>query len=206
MKKILFIFMAAFTMLFTACQSCGTQPEPEQKDDAVVIASDNWDDLIEKSLIAIHANYPEYEFYEASGNVKKIDKDGITWGVDRNTFQIVFGKINGNATVIGTVKNDTLNLFQVDEPWLEDVHMTPYVPVDLNSAIEVIQKNADFEPEGCIMVLRYQLWPGEAEPRWFAGSAFDCLTVGANTMKFNEPLSDTKNRWVEHTGFAAQKK
>ena len=196
MKKILFIFVAAFTMLFTACQSCGTQPEPEQKDDAVVIASDNWDDLIEKSVIAIQGAYPEYTFYEASGNLKKLE-DG-KWGVDRNTFRIAFGKINGNATVIGTVKKDTLRLIQVDEPWLEDVHTTPFVPYSLNDAIEAIQAKVDVEfTEGEPAVLRFQLFPGIYEPELLIGSWSACHSLKVYSGGVDIPLKTMKGFQLE---------
>ena len=203
MKKILFMFMAAFALLLTACNGCGPKDEPEQKSDAVVITSDDWNDLIEKSVIAIQSAYPEYTFYEAAGDVKKIGED--KWGVDHNTFQIVFGKINGNATVIGDVKNDTLVLTQIDEPWLEDVHMTPFVPVDLDLAIKTLQKTIDIAPEGQPAVLRFQLYPNEIEPRFFVGSVASCMTVNCYSMKVNDPLGDREGLWVEHTGLAAKK-
>ena len=198
--------MAAFAMLFTACQSCGTQPEPEQKDTAVVIASDDWTDLVEKSAIAIHAAYPEYEFYEASGNLKKINLENTTWGVDRNTFQIVFGKVNDNATVIGTIKNDTLKLEQVDEPWLEDVHTTPFVSLDLDYAIKKIQEAVDIEfKEGSPAVLRFQLYPNINEPEFLIGHISDCHSIKVFSGKVDEPLKGAKGLCAKQPGFAEKK-
>ena len=206
MKKILFIFMSAFAMLLTACQSCGTQPEPEQKDTAVVIASDDWNVLIEKSVIAIHAAYPEYEFYEASGNLKKINLENTTWGVDRNTFQIVFGKVNDNATVIGTIKNDTLKLEQVDEPWLEDVHTTPFVALDLDYAIKKIQEAIDVEfEEGTVAVFRFQLFYSIFEPEYLIGNWETCHSIKAYSGKVDEPLKGTKGFCAKQPGFAEKK-
>ena len=140
MKKLLFVFMAACAMMFTACQSCSEQPE---KKDAVVIATDDWNEIIEKSVIAIQTAYPEYSFYEASGNLKMLADS--TWGIDRSTFQIAFGKINDNATVLGHIINDTLNLEQIDEPWLEDVHTTPFIGMDLDYAVKAIEAKLGFK-------------------------------------------------------------
>ena len=206
MKKILFFFMTAIAMLFTACQSCGTQPAPEQKDTAVVIASDDWNVLIEKSVIAIQATYPEYTFYEASGNLKKINLQDVTWGVDRNTFQIVFGKINGNATVIGTIKNDTLKLEQVDEPWLEDVHTTPFVALDLDYAIKKIQEAIDVEfEEGTPAVFRFQLFYSIYEPEYLIGDWRTCHSIKAYSGKVDEPLKGAKGLCAKQPGFAEKK-
>lgn len=188
--------MAAFALLLTSCNSCGPKDEPEQKSDAVVITSDDWDDLIEKSVIGIQTAYPEYTFYEASGNLKKLP-DG-KWGVDRSTFHIAFGKINGIGTVTGVVKNDTLVLAQFDEPWLEDVHMTPFVGYSLNDAIEKIQSEIDIAfQEGECAVLRHQLFPGIYEPEYLIGSWSSCHSCRAFSGEVDVPIKDLKGLQLE---------
>lgn len=152
MKKILFFVMAAFAMLVTSCQSCGSEQE-QKKDEAVIIKTDNWEAIIAKIWPVVNAQYPEYAFYEAFGSLKKLDNGN--WGVDHNTFRAAYGCPFKNASVLAYVENDTMKLMQVDEPWLEDVYMTPFVPCDLDLAIKTLQKVVDLEPEGMPAVLRF---------------------------------------------------
>lgn len=202
MKKILFLFVAAFAMLFTSCQGCGNT-EPEQKgDEVIIIKSDNWNEIIAKVIPAVNANYPEYAFYEASGTVKKLDDQ---WGIDHNTFQAAFGNPFRVASVLAYVQNDTLKFYQVDEPWCEDVYMTPFVPCDLDLAIQTLQKTIDIAPEGRPAVLRFQLFPNIIEPEWLVGSIAECHSVNVYSLTVDQPLGDTKNLVVEHTGLAAKK-
>lgn len=202
MKKIFLFVVAAFAMLFTSCQNCGNTPEPEQKDDAVVITSDDWKDIIAKVWPAVNSQYPDYAFYEAEGKVKKLDE---VWGVDRNTFRAAFGNPFKIASVIAYIQNDTLKFYQVDEPWCEDIYMTLFVPCDLTMAIETLQKTIDIAPEGSPAVLRHQLFPNELEPRWFIGSIAECHTVNVYSLIVDQPLKDFGGLQVEHTGFAAKK-
>lgn len=202
MKKIFLFVVAAFAMLFTSCQNCGNTPEPEQKDDAVVITSDDWKDIIAKVIPAVNANYPEYAFYEASGTVKKLDDQ---WGIDHNTFQAAFGNPFRVASVLAYVQNDTLKFYQVDEPWCEDVYTTPFTPCDLDLAIKTLQKTIDIAPEGSPAVLRFQLYPGIIEPQVIVGTIAECHTVNVYSLTVDQPLGDTKNLVVEHTGLAAKK-
>ena len=202
MKKILFFVMAAFAMLVTSCQSCGSEQE-QKKDEAVIIKTDNWEAIIAKIWPVVNAQYPEYAFYEASGSLKKLDNGN--WGVDHNTFRVAYGCPFKNASVLAYVENDTLKLMQVDEPWLEDVYMTPFVPCDLDLAIKTLQKVVDLEPEGMPAVLRHQLFPGIVEPEWLVGSASGCHSVNVYSMKVDVPLKDSEGLVVEHTGLAAEK-
>lgn len=202
MKKILFLFVAAFAMLFTSCQGCGNT-EPEQKgDEAIIINSDNWNEIIAKVIPAVNANYPEYAFYEASGTVKKLDDQ---WGIDHNTFRAAFGNPFRVASVLAYVQNDTLKFYQVDEPWCEDVYTTPFTPCDLDLAIKTLQKTIDIAPEGSPAVLRFQLFPGIIEPEFLVGSIAECHSVNVYSLTVDQPLGDTKKLVVEHTGLAAKK-
>lgn len=201
MKKILFLFVAAFAMLFTSCQGCGNT-EPEQKDNAIVITSDNWDDIIAKVWPAVNANYPDYAFYEAEGKAKKLDDQ---WGIDHNTFRAAFGNPFKIASVLAYIENDTLKFYQVDEPWCEDVYTTPFVPCNLDLAIKTLQKTIDIAPEGSPCVIRHQLFPDEREPRWFIGTIAECHTVNVYSLIVDQPLKDFDGLQVEHTGLAAKK-
>ena len=202
MKKILFFVMAAFAMLVTSCQSCGSEQE-QKKDEAVIIKTDNWEAIIAKIWPVVNAQYPEYAFYEASGSLKKLDNGN--WGVDHNTFRVAYGCPFKNASVLAYVENDTLKLMQVDEPWLEDVYMTPFVPCDLDLAIKTLQKVVDLEPEGMPAVLRHQLFPGIVEPEYLVGSVSSCHSVNVYSMKVDVPLKGIEGLVVEHTGLAAKK-
>lgn len=203
MKKILFFVMAAFAMLVTSCQSCGSEQEEQKKDEAVIIKTDNWEAIIAKIWPVVNEQYPEYAFYEASGKVKKLDSGN--WGVDRNTFRAAYGCPFKNASVLAYVENDTLKLMQVDEPWLEDIYMTPFVPCDLDLAIKTIQKKVDVDPTGMPAVIRHQLYPGVYEPQLLLGSAYDCHSVNLYSLKVDVPLNGTDKLVVEHTGLAAEK-
>lgn len=203
MKKLTMFFAAIFCMslLFVSCNSC--KNEPEQKDKAIVITTDDFEEIIKVVVPAVNAQYPEYAFYEASGDLKKI---GDKWGVDKNTFQAAFGCPTKIASVLAYVKNDTLKLYQVDEPWCEDVYMTPYVPTDLNYALEAIQKKIDVEfTEGSPVVLRFQLFPNIIEPEYLVGTISDCHSVNVYSLTVDQPLKGSDKLVVEHTGLAAKK-
>ena len=202
MKKILFLFVAAFAMLFTSCQGCGNT-EPEQKgDEAIIINSDNLDDIIAKVWPAVNANYPDYAFYEIEGTLKKLDDQ---WGVDHNSFRMAFGNPFKVASVLAYIENDTLKFYQVDEPWCEDVYTTPFLPCDLDTAIKTLQKTIDIFPEGKPFSIRHQLYPGICEPQILVGTISECHSVNVYSLTVDQPLGDTKNLVVEHTGLAAKK-
>lgn len=205
MKKILFFVVAAFAMLFTSCQKCSNAAEAEQKDSvsAIVVKSDVWRDIIAQMWPAVNAQFPEYSFYESYGTVKKLENG--EWGLDHNTFRAAYGCPFKNASVLVYVENDTMKFEQVDEAWLEDVYMTPFVPCDLSLAIETIQKKVDVDPEGMPVVLRHQLYPGVYEPQFLLGSAYDCHSVNVFSLEVDVLLKDTDKLVVEHTGLAAEK-
>lgn len=187
MKKLALFFAALFmSMLFVSCSQCSSEPE-QKADDATVIKTDNFEEIIGIVIPIVNQKYPTYSFYEAGGTIKMNDS---VVGIDRNTFRLALGCMTKNASVVCTIKNDTLVFQEYDEPWLEDIHMTPYVPVTLAQAIEEIQKHVDLAPEGLPAVLRHQLYPGEAEPRWFIGTWSTCHTVNVYTFGFDVPLKD----------------
>ena len=203
MKKLTMFFAAIFCMslLFVSCNSC--KNEPEQKDKAIVITTDDFEEIIKVVVPAVNAQYPEYAFYEASGDLKKL---GDKWGVDKNTFRAAFGCPTKIASVLAYVENDTLKFYQVDEPWLEDVYMSPYVPTDLNYGLEAIQKKVDVAfKDGDPVVLRHQLFPGCYEPELLVGTISTCHSVNVYSLIVDQPLKDSDKLVVEHTGLAAKK-
>jgi hypothetical protein len=139
MKKILFLFAAAFAMLLTACNSCKPKPV-DPTEDVVLIKSDVLEEIIPHVRKCVMEQYPGFEFYEADFVMKTLPDSTI--GVDRNNnFQIAFGNPIAAETVLATIANDTLKLEYVKSPWLEDFFMSPFVPMSLDDAVKLIEKS-----------------------------------------------------------------
>ena len=186
MKKVLFLACAAFALLMSACTGCNQTPE--QKDDAVVIKTDNFEENVAKITFIVNEKYPTYCFYEAHGTLK-IDTAGQAT-VDRTTLEVAFGCMLKNATVLATVVNDTLQLQEIDSPWLEDWHMTPFVPTSLQDAVEAIQKEIDIELNNQPVVLRHQLAPNIYEPQFIIGSFMGCHSITVFSHKIDIPATN----------------
>lgn len=148
-----------------------------------------------EALLLINAEvmkqHPEVGFYEAQGFLVATDSvDGpyVDGTIDVDKFKAVYTNMN-NGTYIGTIKDGKVNIEFVNEPWLEDIIMTPYVPTDIEFAIKLITDKLGKHAVGAGPVtLRHQLFPGEAEPRYFFGTIANCKTVNVYTGKINEPL------------------
>ena len=100
---------------------------------------------------------------------------------------------------ICTVDSGFIKIEKYDEPWLGDAYLTPYVPMGLNQAIELIQEQVDctFKP-GEPFVLRQQWFAGEVEPRMFVGSPNNLHSVSIFSREIDKPLdSDGKLLKVE---------
>ena len=191
MKKILFLFAAAFAMLLTACNGC--KPEPvEPTEDAVVIKTDNPEKMIQIVNPIIAKKYPTYVFYEMSGTVKK---DSTVYGLNHNTVKFAYGCTVKPTTVIATIINDTLRIVEFDEPWLEDVYMTPFVPLSLDLACKTIGEKLDFIPDGQPAVLRHQLYlisEATIEPQWIVGNFSSCHTCGIYSLRVDASMEPIK--------------
>ena len=191
MRKILFLFVAAFAMLLAACNGC--KPEPvEPVEDAVVIKTNNPEEIIQIVNPIIAKKYPTYVFYEVSGTVKK---ENGNYGLDHNTIQFAYGCTVKPATVIATIENDTLKIAEFDEPWLEDVYLTPFFPTTLDMAVKTIEGKIDFVADGAFAVLRHQLYlisEATIEPQWIIGPASSCHTVGVYSLRVDASMEPIK--------------
>ena len=186
MRKIAILFAAfLMTMGLFSCQKCSKEADTK---DALVVTTDDFEEIIKSIIPYVNKNYPEFAFYEAYGIIKQ-DSAG-DFSVDRNTFHAAFGCPTDIKSLFVTVENDTAKFQVFNEPWLEDIYMTPFIPLSMNEAVKTIQKKIDIAPEGLPIVLRHQLYPGEAEPRWFIGTISDCHTVNVYTMEIDAPLKD----------------
>ena len=185
------MFAAAFAMLLTSCNGC--KPEPvEPTEDAVVIKTDNPEEMIQIVNPIIAKKYPTYVFYEMSGTVKKEDGN---YGFDHNTVQFAYGCTVKPATVLATIENDTLKIAEFDEPWLEDVFMTPFVPVSLDQAIKAIEGKVDFIADGKPGCLRHQLfYVSEAtiEGEWLIGTASQTHSCGVYSLRVDASMEPIK--------------
>ena len=205
MKKILFLFAVAFAMLLTACNGCKPEPPVNPEEDAVVITTDDWEDIILKVVPYINKNYSNYAFYEASGIIKKLDKGDVKYGIDHNTFQIAFGCLDAPKSLVGVIENDTLKITLYDEPWLEDLFTTPYIGLSLTEALEKIESNIDKVLEKQPVTYRHELyWKGDYEPKFFAGTISDCHTITAYSFEFDQPLEGVKGFMAKQSGLKSE--
>lgn len=184
MKKILFLFAAAFAMLLTACNGCKPEPPVNPDEDALVIKTDVLEEIIPQVRVYVAKNYPAFEFYELSFVVKTLPENKI--GVDHNSVQFAFGNPFKMECLVGAILNDTVKIVKYEEPWLEDRYMTPYVPMDLDYAFKLLQEKIDIAPEGVLGVLRFQLFPKISSPQYLFGTIADCHSVNIYTGVVDE--------------------
>ena len=95
-----------------------------------------------KLNVAVMKKHPEAAFYEAQGYLIPNDSIGckVDGTIDKTKFRAVYRK-PVNETVIATfTEDDKVNIEVVKEPWLEDVVTTPYVPLSVEQAIEILVK------------------------------------------------------------------
>lgn len=146
-----------------------------------------------KLNVAVMKKHPEAAFYEAQGYLIPNDSIGckVDGTIDKSKFRVVYRKPI-NETVIATfTEDDKVNIEVVKEPWLEDVVMTPYVPLSVEQAIEILVKKygVDGVGEGPV-TLRHQLFPGEVEPRYFFGTLAALHTVNVYSLKVDVPAGN----------------
>ena len=143
-----------------------------------------------KLNVAVMKKYPEAAFYEAQGYLVPNDSIGcnVDGTIDPQRFKLAYRKPT-NQTVIATFdENEEPKLEVVKSPWLEDIVTTPYPPISIEQAIEVLVKKYgnDAVGEGPA-TYRHQLFPGEAEPRYFIGNLGKLHTVNVYTLKVDVP-------------------
>lgn len=187
MKKTILIIMA---VMLSVCSMTSCNWNKEEQKAQPINASDNFNELVWKINEQVMANYPTFGFYEAYANLAEYDSTNYG-AIDPATLQVVYGDTEGMRTVIACVDEDWNVCYDVvDEPWLEDQQTTPYVPMDLMLALELLQNEIDvvYEP-GTFVVLRHQLYYREPEPRYFIGPLSALHTVNVYTGEIDAPLA-----------------
>ena len=194
------IFAAAVLAIsFAACdgkKNNGTQV-PETTDFNVLVIAINEH---------VAKDYPGYEFYEAYARLNNVDTLAAKGEIDPTTLTVAYGctyKVGSLQVTVDSLFNNTYHV--VDEPWLEDYFMTPFVPMDLKFACELLQNNIDivFTP-GMPVVLRHQLWYKEAEPRYFIGTIATCHTVNVYTGEIDQKLAQPSNEYLDACGITEE--
>lgn len=156
-----------------------------------------------KINLAVLTEYPSAQFYEAQGYLIPTENIGcnVDGTIDTAHFKVAYNYFENRRqkTIIGTFNDDlTVNVKVVDDIWVEDIIMTPYVPITCDQAIEILcQKYGnDAVGEGPV-TLRHQLFPGESEPRYFFGSINAVHTVNVYTGRIDVPAG---NSFIKHIG------
>ena len=186
MKKIMFFAAALFMLLLTACNGCNNEPV-EPADDAVVIKTENFEEMVSAINEAVNAKFPKYAFYEAHG-ILNVAEDG-TVTVPHDGFEAAYGNTQENGTVIAVIVNDTLRMQEIKEPWLEDLFTTPFVSTTLDEAVEIIQGQIDVVLNGQPCVLRHQLAPNIHEPQFIIGTWANCHSVEVYSRRVDVPCT-----------------
>lgn len=149
------------------------------------------------------SKYPDAQFYEAQGYLVPVDGigRGVDGTIDTAKFKVVYNYLDkGNQkTIFGTLNDDlTVNVKVINDIWLEDIVMTPYIAMSCEDAIDYIcNKYGDNVITAGPVTLRHQLYPGEAEPRYFFGSIYDLHTINVYTGKIDVPAG---NSVTKHLG------
>lgn len=144
-----------------------------------------FNDALLKINLAVLTKYPSAQFYEAQGFL--VPSNGfneVDGTIETSTFLVAYNYIDRGKqkTIIGTLKNDlTPKVEVVNDIWVEDTITTPYVPMDIEDAIERIEDKIDEKLTAGPVTLRHQLYPGEAEPRYFIGSIYNLHSIKVYT-------------------------
>ena len=145
--------------------------------------------------VAVMKEYPDAAFYEAQGYLVPNDSIGVDVDgtIDKDNFKAVYCKYGEGSTIIAKFKkgSNEVEINLIHEPWLEDIVTTPFISLSAEQAIEMIAEKcgSDAIGEGPI-TLRHQLFPGEAEPRYFIGTLANLHTVNVYTGKIDVPAGN----------------
>lgn len=137
-----------------------------------------FNDVLEKIHISTMSMYPQARFYEAQGILDEADGE-IKDTVSKMT--IIYW-LPGNKTLAIEVSENKESFKIINEPWLEDRFMTPYVPANLEEAIERM-KSANYILTSHNVVLRHPLSPHYTRPAYLIGDTknggykVDCYTA-----------------------------
>ena len=128
-----------------------------------------------KVNLAVLTEHPSAQFYEAQGHLVPTNglRSEVDGTIDTAEFKAVYNYQDDDRqkTIIGSLNDDlSVKIEIINDIWCEDVIMTPYVPMSAEDAINMINAKLDEELEAGPITLRHQLYPVEAEPRYFIGS------------------------------------
>lgn len=125
-----------------------------------------------KINLAVLEKYAGAQFYEAQGFLVPADGE-VDGTIDTAQFRAIYNYVDTDRqkTIVGSFKDDlSVKIEVINDIWCEDVVMTPYVPMNAEDAIEMIEEELDEELTASPITLRHQLYPGEVEPRYFIGT------------------------------------
>lgn len=146
--------------------------------------------------VAVMKEFPRAAFYEAQGYLVPNDSVGVNVDgtIDKDNFKAIYCMYGEGKTIIAKFKKgkNEIKINVIDEPWLEDIVTTPFVGLSAEEAINflVAACGPDAVGEGPI-TLRHQLFPGEAEPRYFIGTLANLHTVNVYTAKIDAPAGNS---------------
>jgi hypothetical protein len=132
-----------------------------------------FNDALLKINLAVLTKYPSAQFYEAQGYLVPTDDETVDGTIDTAQFKAVYNYLDSERqkTIIGSFDDDlNVDIEVINDIWCEDVIMTPYVPMNADDAIRMIDAKIDEEIGEGPITLRHQLYPGEGEPRYFIGT------------------------------------
>ena len=202
MKKIIMFFAAAIMMAFLACSGCS-----EDKDKPATVAETNDFDELYLSINKIIAEkYPAYALYEVEANFSDDDSLANQGVINPMSMKVVYGFTEGNKTLMATVDSAfNVNIEIINSPWLEDMYMTPYQPMTLKYAVEILQNELGVHIKaGLPVCFRHQLWFKEPEPRYFLGTAISCHTVNVYTAEVDQPLAEPTEEFLKEHGLDSE--
>ena len=189
MNRILLILVSAVVLASCSCSS---------KKSARNIKSNDFNELVMFADSNVMSDYRGFAFYEASASLSNIDSLAKKGVIDQSSFMAVYDDLYAVRTLQATFDSlGNISYQVIDSPWLEDMIMTPYVPLYLDQAIELLAKNNIEVYAGQPVVLRHQLWFNEPEPRYFIGSVSDCNTVNVYTNTINQQLAEPTKAWLQ---------
>lgn len=186
MKKLSYLMFALVCALFVACSSCKSN-----KDDTPIEKEPNFNEALLKINLEVLKQYPAAQFYEAQGMlVKKKGKTEVDGAIDAAHFKVAYNfmDVDHQKTIIGTFdENLMVKVEVVDDIWVEDMVTTPYVAMTAEDAINILNESLDEKVGTGPITLRHQLYPGEAEPRYFIGVLGNVHSVNVYTGKVDVP-------------------
>ena len=188
MKKLSYFMMALACAMLIGCSSCkdGEKPEPVNK-------AIDFNEALFKVNLKVLTDYPMAQFYEAQGYLVPTDSNSVDGTIDAEHFKVAYNFMDADhqKTIIGTFNDDmTVKVEVINDIWCEDFVTLPYVPMTAKDAIDILNSQLEEQIGAGPITLRHQLYPGEAEPRYFIGSLGALHTVNVYTGKIDVPAGN----------------